>query len=157
MSRHKTKMRRLVDWGYTLSASNMCMRSIHNIRCAIKRKVLPGPVAANAGPGSERRAVIVGTKTKAEADVAPGDTSVVSEVAEPVRTTLQTRVSPDVARKFAAVAKARNMTDSQLLRYAIKLMLREATADLDRLQAELLRDILSAKEELAKPDTSDDA
>lgn len=101
--------------------------------------------------------MIVGTKTKAEADVAPGDTSVGSEVAEPVKTTLQTRVSPDVARKFAAVAKARNMTDSQLLRYAIKLMLREATADLDRLQAELLRDILSAKEELAKPETSDDA
>lgn len=101
--------------------------------------------------------MIVSTKTKAKADVAPGDTSVVSEVAEPVKTTLQTRVSPDVARKFAAVAKARNMTDSQLLRYAIKLMLREATADLDRLQAELLRDILNAKEELAKPETSDDA
>lgn len=152
----------LVGYGYTLSASNTCMRSAHTVRCAIKSKkcLPPGNPSLHAlGPGGPERKGRdpVGTKTKAEADVAPGDTSVVSEVAEPVKTTLQTRVSPDVARKFAAVAKARNMTDSQLLRYAIKLMLREATADLDRLQAELLRDILSAKEELAKPETSDDA
>jgi hypothetical protein len=90
--------------------------------------------------------VIVGTKAEAEADVAPGETSVVPEVVEPVKTTLQTRVSPGVARKFAKVAKARNMTDSQLLRYAIDLMLREAPADLDKLQAELLRDILATPE-----------
>lgn len=99
--------------------------------------------------------MIVDTET--EADVAPVDAAVPPDVTEPVKTSLQTRVSPAVARKFAKVAKARNMTDSQLLRYAINLMLREAPADLDRLQQELLRDILDAKESLAMPDTPDTA
>ena len=99
----------------------------------------------------------MGTKTKAEAEVAPGGTPTVApEVDDPVKTTLQTRVSPGVARKFAKVAKARNMTDSQLLRYAIDLMLREAPATLDKLQAELLRDILDAKETLTAPEPPED-
>lgn len=103
------------------------------------------------------RPYAVDTKTKAEADVAPRETSdVAPEVDDPVKTTLQTRVSPGVARKFAKVAKARNMTDSQLLRYAIDLMLREAPATLDKLQAELLRDILDAKETLAAAEKPED-
>jgi hypothetical protein len=100
----------------------------------------------------------MGIETKTEASsVTAGEASADTPVVdEPVKTTLQTRVSPGVARKFAKVAKARNMTDSQLLRYAIDLMLREAPATLDKLQAELLRDILDAKETLATPEKPED-
>ena len=58
---------------------------------------------------------------------------------------LQARVSADVARKFDAVARARGMKDSDLVRYAIDLMLKEAAKDLDRLQESMMRDFEEAR------------
>jgi antitoxin component of RelBE/YafQ-DinJ toxin-antitoxin module len=63
---------------------------------------------------------------------------------------VQARIDADTARKFDAVARARNMTDSQLLRYSIDLMLKEAAQSLDKLQEDLLMNIANAKKALAE-------
>lgn len=63
---------------------------------------------------------------------------------------LQARVSSDVARKFDAVARARGMKDSDLVRYAIDLMLKEAASDLDKLQETMMRDFEEARRLLAE-------
>ena len=63
---------------------------------------------------------------------------------------LQARVSADVARKFDAVARARGMKDSDLVRYAIDLMLKEAASDLDKLQETMMRDFEEARRLLAE-------
>lgn len=63
---------------------------------------------------------------------------------------LQARVSADVARKFDAVARARGMKDSDLVRYAIELMLKEAANDLDKLQETMMRDFEEARRLLAE-------
>lgn len=63
---------------------------------------------------------------------------------------LQARVSAEVARKFDAVARARGMKDSDLVRYAIELMLKEAANDLDKLQETMMRDFEEARRLLAE-------
>lgn len=63
---------------------------------------------------------------------------------------VQARLTADVARKFDAVARARGMKDSDLVRYAISLMLKEAASDLDKLQETMMRDFEEARRLLAE-------
>ncbi|WP_280247614.1 ribbon-helix-helix protein, CopG family [Nocardia abscessus] len=51
--------------------------------------------------------------------------------------TLQVRVDQDTADRFAAIARARRMSDSELLRLTIHEMLRNAEKNVDMLKAKL--------------------
>ncbi|MGN2642504.1 hypothetical protein ACWEKT_33840 [Nocardia takedensis] len=51
--------------------------------------------------------------------------------------TLQVRVDPETAEKFAAVARARRLTESDLLRTTIYEMLRNTEKNVDMLKAQL--------------------
>lgn len=62
--------------------------------------------------------------------------------------TLQARVDHDTAERFAVVAQARGMTDSQLLREAIDNVLRAASAGADDLQEALRRQYEDARKAL---------
>lgn len=86
------------------------------------------------------------TESGSQLDVRTGEPAQKTAVRASVEgKTVQARVDGDTARKFSAIARARNMTDSQLVRYAIDLMIREAAKDLDKLQEALRRDFEDAK------------
>jgi len=63
--------------------------------------------------------------------------------------TLQARVDATTARKFDAVARLRGMTDSQLVRHSIEIMLQHEAARLDEYYDERMRLIQEAREALA--------
>lgn len=54
--------------------------------------------------------------------------------------TLQARVDKQTADKFAAVARARRMSESELLRVTINAMLRDAESNVDMLKDALRRE-----------------
>ncbi|MFI6225302.1 ribbon-helix-helix protein, CopG family [Nocardia salmonicida] len=51
--------------------------------------------------------------------------------------TLQVRVDQETAERFAAIARARRMSESELLRLTIHEMLRDAEKNVDMLKAKL--------------------
>lgn len=59
---------------------------------------------------------------------------------------LQARVDAVTAKKFEAVRRALNMTDSQLLRRAIDIMLKQELEALDQREAEMLQSIKEIRE-----------
>ncbi len=59
--------------------------------------------------------------------------------------TLQLRVSADYARRFAAVAKARGLTESGLLKVGADHVLAEAEGDIDALKAQVREQFEAAK------------
>ncbi|MBF6216409.1 hypothetical protein IU436_29485 [Nocardia farcinica] len=59
--------------------------------------------------------------------------------------TLQVRVDEETARHFAAIARARRMTESQLLRATISEMLRSSESNVDVLKAELRAEFEAAE------------
>ncbi|HUO37864.1 MAG TPA: hypothetical protein VMU34_08495 [Mycobacterium sp.] len=77
--------------------------------------------------------------------------------------TLQLRVNADYARRFAAVAKARGLSESALLKVGADKVLAEAEADIDALKAQVREQYEAAKKQalaeldalVAKPDTED--
>ncbi|MEV0711588.1 hypothetical protein [Nocardia aurea] len=62
--------------------------------------------------------------------------------------TLQVRVDDETARKFAVVARARRMTESELLRVTINNMLRETENNVDMLKAKLRAEFEEATRDL---------
>ncbi len=68
--------------------------------------------------------------------------------------TLQLRVNADYARRFAAVAKARGLSESALLKVGADKVLAEAEADIDALKAQVRAQYDAAKKQaLAELDT----
>lgn len=61
---------------------------------------------------------------------------------------LQARVSPEFARKFNAIAKARGKSTSELVREAVEKIAADADADLENMQAELERRYREEREAL---------
>jgi hypothetical protein len=59
--------------------------------------------------------------------------------------TLQLRVNADYARRFAAVAKARGLTESGLLKVGADKVLAEAEGDIDALKAQVRAQYEAAK------------
>ena len=61
---------------------------------------------------------------------------------------LQARVSPEFAKRFNTMAKARGKTTSELVREAVEKMMAEAEADMEALRAELRRKYIEEQKAL---------
>ena len=61
--------------------------------------------------------------------------------------TLQLRVNADYARRFAAVARARGLTESGLLKVGADNVLAEAEGDIDALKAQVREQYEAAKKQ----------
>ncbi|OBA96295.1 hypothetical protein A5662_18125 [Mycobacteriaceae bacterium 1482268.1] len=61
---------------------------------------------------------------------------------------LQARVSPEFAKRFNTMAKARGKTTSELVREAVEKMMADAESDLEGLRAELHRKYIEEQKAL---------